>query len=84
MCFEVTKWLEIFNSNGEDIFGEEYEVVLALIGIANLGISKPLNDFVDNAEKFATNYNEKKRENLIKGFGLKLEGEDDTDNKLKN
>jgi len=75
MCFEITKWLEVFNSNGEDIFGDDYEMVLSIMGIAHLGLSKPLNDFIDNAERIATKINNRRHGDMLRGFGIKLEGD---------
>lgn len=75
--FEVAKWLEVFNEAGEYIFGEDYEVALSLIGIANVGLSRPLNEFVDKAEKVAKEFNDKRHTDFLKQFGIKLEGNDD-------
>lgn len=76
MCFAVTKWLEVFNEAGKDIFADDYEVVLALIGIANIGLARPLNDFVEKAEEYATEHNSKKNKDILRGFGIKLEGDE--------
>lgn len=76
MCYEVSKWLEVFNSNGEDIFGEDYQMILAVMGIAHLGLSRPLNDFVDIAEKVATKINNRRHGDMLRGFGIKLEDDD--------
>ena len=79
MCFNIAKWIEVFNSNGEDIYGDDYEAVLLVLGIANAGMARPLNEFVDVAEKYAG----KRNLDLLKQFNIKLEG-DDTNDKLKN
>ena len=76
MCFTVTKWLEVFNEAGKDIFKDDYELVLSIIGIANIGMARPLNDFVENAEAFATEMNAKKHDEILRGFGIKLEGDE--------
>ena len=82
LCFEVSRWLEKFNKDGREIFGDDYEVVLAFIGLATVGVGEHINTFVENAEAYAKERNEKKKD-ILRQFNIKLEG-DDTDNKLKN
>ncbi len=76
----VVKWLEVFAEAGESIYGEEYPLVLAFIGL-------PLPSLVDAMEAVAHRGDEmvarikaeKVKENhpdLLKGFGIKLEGDE--------
>lgn len=85
----VCKWLEVFAEAGEDIYGEDYPVVLAFVGL-------PLPALVDAMEAVAMRGDEmvarmknkkaseiaeknakKSTDDLIKGLGIKLEGKDD-------
>lgn len=80
-AYEMVKWLDVFNDAGRDIFGEDYEDVLVLVGIANIGLSRAINDFFDSAEEYAKKVHEskdKKGEDWMKQFGIKLEGNDDS------
>lgn len=77
---DVVKWLEVFAEAGEDIFGEDYPLILALVGL-------PLPSLVDAMEAVAQRGDEMvariraekvkdKHPDLLKGFGIKLEGDD--------
>lgn len=76
----VVKWLEVFAEAGEEIYGEEYPLVLAFIGL-------PLPSLVDAIEAVAHRGDEmvarmkaekvnKNHPDLLKGFGIKLEGDE--------
>ena len=76
----VVKWLEVFAEAGEDIYGEDYTKVLAFVGL-------PLPALVDAMEAVAMRGDEmvarmkaeavsKKHPDLLKGFGIKLEGDE--------
>lgn len=77
--YNVVKWLETFADVGEEIFKEEYTRVLAFVGL-------PLPSLVDAMEAVAKRgdemvarlKNEQDAEDLLRGFGIKLEGNNDT------
>jgi len=76
MCYEVSKWITVFNSNGKDIFGDDYDIALAFSGLAIGGMTDSINTFMDNAEEFAKERNEQKHQDILKQFGIKLEDDD--------
>ena len=76
----VVKWSELFAEAGEDIYGEDYPIILAFVGL-------PLPSLVDAMEAVAQRGDEmvvrmkadkvnKNHPDLLKGFGIKLEGDD--------
>ena len=76
--FGIVRWLSIFAKDGEEIFGDEYLAVLAFVGL-------PMPSLVDALESLAMRGDEmvrkidssrKHTDDLIKGFGIKLEGDD--------
>ena len=77
--FEVNRWLETFNDAGTQIFGEDYELTTAMIGIAILGLSENVNTFFDRAETMANEMRKRKesRKDFLSGFGIKLADDDD-------
>ena len=76
MCYEVSKWIDAFNSNGKVIFGDDYDIALAFSGLAIGGMTDGINTFMDNAEAFAKKHNEMKVQDLLRQFNIKLEGDD--------
>jgi len=49
----VCKWLDVFNDAGEAIYGEEYDVVLALVGLSTVGLIRPLEELAKIGEEKA-------------------------------
>lgn len=81
MMHDCSKWLEVFNAAGQDIFGDDFNMVAVLVGIAVAGFGIPANEFMDKVEAIAEKYNKERKDTtdeLIKKFGIKLEGKDDT------
>ena len=81
--FELASWLQVFTDAGESVYGEDYETVLALVGLATAALVPSLNALVECGQKQADiirKREESKVENntdILKGFGIKLEGNDD-------
>ena len=51
--FECAKFVEIFAEAGEDIFGEDYEPALAIIGLASVGFIGPMEELAKRGEERA-------------------------------
>ena len=83
LLYEVSKWFEGFNEDGKKVFGDDYELVTAMIGIALVSVSDNINGFFERAEEMASEMKKEKRHNerLVRGFGIKLEGDDTKNNK---
>jgi len=78
---DCAKWLEIFNAAGKDVFGDDYDMAAILVGVAVAAFGIPANEFMDKIEEIAAEHNKERHETtdeLIKKFGIKLEGKDDT------
>jgi len=79
MIYGVTRWLDAYNESGEDIYGKDYQLVTAIIGIALMGQAESVNSFFEKAEAMADSIRKKNSnptDDLLRGFGINLEGDD--------
>ena len=80
--FELASWLQVFTDAGESVYGEDYETVLALVGLAVAGLVPSLNALVECGQKQADIIRKRHESEVnnntdfLKGFGIKLEGDD--------
>ena len=77
---DVAKWIDVFCDAGEVIYGEEFQLVLALVGLAITGLVPPMERLGDLGQEYADKYKEKQAEDTIDEFIKKLkirkEGDD--------
>ena len=76
----VAKWLDTFVDAGEAIFGEDFEMVLAVVGLSVAGLVPPMERLGDLGNEYAKKYKEKEAEETVNDFIRKLnirkEGDD--------
>ena len=71
--FDVAKWLDVFNAAGRDIYGDEHKIVTGIIGLGTMSMIASLDDFGKTVEEYAKE--KKNTSDLIRGMGIKLEGD---------
>lgn len=75
----VSKFLDVFNDAGQAIYGEEYDTVLALVGLATVGLIRPIEELAKHGEERAEAYKNKNAEStvdqMLKNLNIKKEGD---------
>lgn len=77
---EISKWLDVFCEAGEDIYKEDFEIILALVGLATAGLIRPIETLGELGEKCANKYRKQEADEavdeLMKKLNIKKEGDD--------
>lgn len=75
--YDVVKWLETFADVGEDIFQGDYAKVLACVGLPFPSLVDALEAVARRGDEMVSRLTKKQKpEDLLRGFGIKLEGDD--------
>ena len=76
---DVAKWIDVFCDAGEVIYGEEFDIVLALVGLAVTGLVPPMERLGDLGQLYADKYKEKQAEDTVDEFIKKLKIKKESD-----
>jgi len=77
---DVARWLDVFCDAGEYIYGDEFDVTLAIVGLAVSGLVSPMERLADLGDKKAKEYRKGQDDDsineMLKQLNIKKEGND--------